>query len=150
MGFQFLLTGILSVYYDKTRNYISRPGFTAFPSHRACDKKLGDIEVRAIRWLFGGEYFKRAKYITPLWNLLNTFAMQYKIKVQRNIETVCLLSKKPWFSAVCGIIKKDNGRVFSGLLNETFEYWNSGVVWNLLNNRLLLKGITFAKMCDTF
>ena len=76
--------------------------------------------------------------------------MQYKIKVQRNIETVCLLSKKPWFSAVCGIIKKDNGRVFSGLLNETFEYWNSGVVWNLLNNRLLLKGITFAKMYDTF
>ena len=49
MGFQFLLTGILSVYYDNTRNYISRPGFTAFPSHRACDKKLGDIEVRAIR-----------------------------------------------------------------------------------------------------
>ena len=75
--------------------------------------------------------------------------MQYKIKVQRNIETVCLLSKKPWFSAVCGIIKKDNGRVFSGLLKETFEYWNSGVVWNLLNNRLLLKGITFAKMYDT-
>ena len=75
--------------------------------------------------------------------------MQYKIKVQGNIETVCLLSKKPWFSAVCGIIKKDNGRVFSGLLNETFEYWNSGVVWNLLNNRLLLKGITFAKMYDT-
>ena len=75
--------------------------------------------------------------------------MQYKIKVQGNIETVCLLSKKPWFSAVCGIIKKDNGRVFSGLLNETFEYWNSGVVWNLLNNRLLLTGITFAKMYDT-
>ena len=49
MGFQFLLTGILSVYYDKTHNYISRSGFTAFPSHRACDKKLGDIEVRAIR-----------------------------------------------------------------------------------------------------
>ena len=49
LGFQFLLTGILSVYYDKTRNFISRPGFTAFPSHRACDKKLGDIEVRAIR-----------------------------------------------------------------------------------------------------
>lgn len=45
MGFQFLLTGILSVYYEKTRNYISRPGFTAFPSHRACDKKLGDIEL---------------------------------------------------------------------------------------------------------
>ncbi len=43
MGFQFLLTGILSVYYDETRNYISRPGFTAFPSQRDCDKKLGDI-----------------------------------------------------------------------------------------------------------
>ena len=28
-------------------------------------------------------------------NLLHTFAMQYKIKVQGNIETVCLLSKKP-------------------------------------------------------
>lgn len=49
LGFQFLLTGILSVYYDKTRNHISGPGFTAFPSSRACNKKLGDIEVRAIR-----------------------------------------------------------------------------------------------------
>lgn len=49
MGFQFLLTGILSVYYDKTRNYISRPGFTVFPSCRASDKKLGDIEVASIR-----------------------------------------------------------------------------------------------------
>ena len=28
-------------------------------------------------------------------NLLHTFAMQYKIKVQGNIETVCLLSKEP-------------------------------------------------------
>ena len=28
-------------------------------------------------------------------NLLHTFAMQYKIKVQGNIETVCLLLKKP-------------------------------------------------------
>lgn len=49
LGFQFLLTGILSVYYDPTRNYISRPGFTAFPSYRKCDKKLGDINVREIR-----------------------------------------------------------------------------------------------------
>lgn len=75
--------------------------------------------------------------------------MQYKIKVQRNIETVCLLSKKPWFSAVCRILRGENECVFSGLLNETFEYWNSGVVWNLPNNRLLLKGITFSKMYDT-
>ncbi len=49
MGFQFLLTGILSVYYDKTRNFIARPGFTAFPSQRSCDKKLGDIEVQLMR-----------------------------------------------------------------------------------------------------
>ncbi len=49
MGFQFILTGILSVYYDKTRNNISRPGFTAFPSYRTCDKKLGQIEVRTMR-----------------------------------------------------------------------------------------------------
>ena len=75
--------------------------------------------------------------------------MQYKIPVTVNIKTVCLLSRKPWFSAVCGILRGENGRVFSGLLNETFEYWNSGVVWTLLNNRLLLKGITFAKMYDT-
>lgn len=31
MGFQFLLTGILSVYYDASRNMRTRPGFTAFP-----------------------------------------------------------------------------------------------------------------------
>ena len=39
IGFQFLLTGLLSVYYDETRNFISRPGFTAFPSYRNCNKK---------------------------------------------------------------------------------------------------------------
>lgn len=49
LGFQFLLTGILSVYYDKSRNNISRPGFTAFPSQRACDRKLGDIKVTKLR-----------------------------------------------------------------------------------------------------
>lgn len=49
LGFQFLLTGILSVYYDNTRNLISRPGFTAFPSYRSCDMKLGEIEVKAMR-----------------------------------------------------------------------------------------------------
>ena len=49
LGFQFLLTGILSVYYDKTRNNVSRPGFTAFPSNRDCDKNLGKIVVKAIR-----------------------------------------------------------------------------------------------------
>lgn len=48
MGFQFLLTGILSVYYDETRNFISRPGFTGFPSNRNCDKILGEIETKGI------------------------------------------------------------------------------------------------------
>ena len=32
MGLQFILTGILSVHYDSTRNKRARPGFTAFPS----------------------------------------------------------------------------------------------------------------------
>lgn len=31
LGLQFLLSGILSVLYDESRNTISRPGFTAFP-----------------------------------------------------------------------------------------------------------------------
>lgn len=33
--------------------------------------------------------------LSHLENLLHTFAMQYKIKVQGNIEIVCLLSRKP-------------------------------------------------------
>ena len=82
-------------------------------------------------------------------NLLHTFAMQHKINVQGIIETVCLLSKKPWFSAVCGILRNENGYVFCSLMNEPFEYRSSGVFWTLLNNRLLLKGITFVKMYDT-
>ena len=43
LGLQFLLTGILSVYYDKSRTNISRPGFTAFPSGRDHDRFLGVI-----------------------------------------------------------------------------------------------------------
>lgn len=42
---QFLLTGILSVYYDKSRNTISRPGFTGFPSNQKCIN-LGCIDVQ--------------------------------------------------------------------------------------------------------
>ena len=49
IGFQFILTGLLSVYYDETRNFISRPGFTAFPSRRNCNKKLGEIKTKGIR-----------------------------------------------------------------------------------------------------
>ena len=40
---QFLLTGILSVYYDNSRTNITRPGFTSFPSGRNYDRELGVI-----------------------------------------------------------------------------------------------------------
>lgn len=46
LGLQFLLTGILSVYYDNSRNKIGRPGFTAFPSRRKHDKELGVIKAK--------------------------------------------------------------------------------------------------------
>ena len=46
LGFQFLLTGILSVYYDNSRNGVSSPGFTAFPSGKDSDEILGEIEVK--------------------------------------------------------------------------------------------------------
>ena len=49
LGLQFLLTGLLSVFYDETRRDIRRPGFTAFPSGRNHDKTLGDIECQGIR-----------------------------------------------------------------------------------------------------
>jgi len=46
-SFQFLLSGILSVYYDKTRRNIRRPGYTAFPRMPA--KPLGAIPYSALR-----------------------------------------------------------------------------------------------------
>jgi hypothetical protein len=49
MGLQFLLTGILSVFYDKTRRNVRRPGFTAFPSGRPHDKVLGCIDCARLR-----------------------------------------------------------------------------------------------------
>jgi hypothetical protein len=45
--FQFLLTGILSVYYDGTRRAVKRPGYTAFPAMRAVP--LGDIRFEGLR-----------------------------------------------------------------------------------------------------
>ena len=48
-GLQFLLTGILSVYYDPTRNVRERPGFTAFPSGRDADFVLGEIPIDGLR-----------------------------------------------------------------------------------------------------
>jgi hypothetical protein len=49
LGLQFLLTGILSVYYDKTRKDLRRPGFTAFPSGRSHDQNLGSIPYSGLR-----------------------------------------------------------------------------------------------------
>lgn len=48
LGLQFLLTGILSVYYDETRENVYRPGFTAFPN-RSHEMLLGKIEVHGLR-----------------------------------------------------------------------------------------------------
>lgn len=48
LGLQFLLTGILSVYYDETRKNLRRPGFTAFPE-RSHDGKLGSIACSGLR-----------------------------------------------------------------------------------------------------
>ena len=48
-GLQFLLTGVLSVYYDPTRNINRRPGFTGFESGRSHEKTLGDIPVSGLR-----------------------------------------------------------------------------------------------------
>lgn len=48
-GIQFLLTGILSVYYDPTRNDIVRPGFTSFPLYKKHDLVLGEISNSKLR-----------------------------------------------------------------------------------------------------
>jgi len=49
LGLQFILTGLLSVFYDPTRNTQRRPGFTAFPSNRSHDRCLGSIPVSKLR-----------------------------------------------------------------------------------------------------
>lgn len=46
-SFQFLITGILSVYYDETRRNVKRPGYTAFPAMPT--RKLGDIPFEVLR-----------------------------------------------------------------------------------------------------
>lgn len=46
-GFQFLLSGILSVYYDETRRAVRRPGYTAFPQKPAIS--LGQIPFSELR-----------------------------------------------------------------------------------------------------
>lgn len=49
LGLQFLLTGILSVFYDNSRKSQRRPGYTAFPSGRKHDKTLGKIDCTCLR-----------------------------------------------------------------------------------------------------
>ena len=49
LGLQFVLTGILSVYYDKSRSDRRRPGFTGFESGRPHERVLGEIDVNGLR-----------------------------------------------------------------------------------------------------
>ena len=49
LGLQFVLTGILSVYYDESRNNRRRSGFTGFESGRPHERGLGEIEVDGLR-----------------------------------------------------------------------------------------------------
>ncbi|MCB9952653.1 MAG: hypothetical protein H6824_16895 [Planctomycetaceae bacterium] len=49
LGLQFMLTGILSVYYDESRHSARRPGFTGFESGRPHEKELGTISVDGMR-----------------------------------------------------------------------------------------------------
>jgi uncharacterized protein DUF6602 len=49
LGLQFLLTGILSAYYDPTRSGIARPGFTSFQSGRSHDREVGQVKVKGLR-----------------------------------------------------------------------------------------------------
>ncbi|CEF41705.1 DUF6602 domain-containing protein [Acetobacter senegalensis] len=46
-GFQYILSGILSVYYDKTRSGVKRPGYTAFASKPA--SMIGKIAFTSLR-----------------------------------------------------------------------------------------------------
>jgi len=45
----FLLTGVLSVFYDPTRNWRRRPGYSGFESGRKHDGDLGSIPVSGLR-----------------------------------------------------------------------------------------------------
>jgi hypothetical protein len=48
-GLQLILTGVLSAYYDPTRNARRRPGFSGFESGRSHDKELGTIKINGLR-----------------------------------------------------------------------------------------------------
>lgn len=46
---QFLLSGVLSVFYDHTRNWRRRPGYSGFEAGRRHDGDLGSISVSRLR-----------------------------------------------------------------------------------------------------
>ena len=48
LALQLLITGMASVYYDRTRNTVRRPGFTAFKSQRPANP-VGCIPVAGLR-----------------------------------------------------------------------------------------------------
>ena len=49
LGLQLLLSGIMSVYYDRTRHYKNRPGFTAFEPGMGHAADLDSIKVEGLR-----------------------------------------------------------------------------------------------------
>lgn len=49
-GLQMILTGILSVYYDPSRNSLRRPGFSGFEPGRKHDADLGELSVAGLRY----------------------------------------------------------------------------------------------------
>ena len=59
-------------------------------------------------------------------NLLHTFAMQYKIKVQGNVETVCLLSK--------GDVKSKKIRVEFSLEDMDTDGFKKGATYNAIRD----------------
>lgn len=48
-GLQFMLTGILSAYYDPTRNIMTRPGYTCFQPGKAHDQNFKKIKISGLR-----------------------------------------------------------------------------------------------------
>ena len=49
LGLQFILTGVLSVFYDESRSNRRRPGFTGFESGRPHEQVLGEIDINGLR-----------------------------------------------------------------------------------------------------
>lgn len=49
IGLQLIITGILSVFYDKSRRNIKRLGFTAFEAGQSHTETLGNVAVKGLR-----------------------------------------------------------------------------------------------------